>query len=226
MQTQKEWRDAANTLAAYIDAGNVAATKKAKTDASGKVTFSNLQTGLYLVKGVRAETEEGTYTFENFCIFLPTPTDGKQNYDVTAKPKCTFTPKEEEPELAEYKVVKLWKDSGSRSSRPRSVAVDILKDGKVWKSVVLDKDNQWSYSWSYEKDGSEWAVVEKDVPQRYTVVISRAEGVFSISNTAKSITEDVPKTGDTFALRPWLTTLSISGMLLMAIGIGRKRRTG
>lgn len=225
VETQKEWRDAANTLAAYIDADRITPTRTGKTDGSGIVSFHGLKTGLYLVKGLQVQEEEGTYGFENFCIFLPTPADGVQNYDVYAKPKSIFTPKEEEPEVAEFKVVKLWKDSGSRSSRPKNVSVDILKNGTLWKSVTLNQDNSWSYSWSAEKDGSSWSVVEKNVPSRYTVVISRSAGVFTVTNTAKTMKDDVPKTGDTFPLRPWLMTMCISGLFLMVAGIGSKRRS-
>lgn len=219
ISTQKEWRNAAETLSAYAVSAQMTPSYSAVTDESGQVRFSDLHTGIYLVMGVTAETSEGTYQFENFCIFLPTPLDdGTLNYDVHAKPKSTHTPPAEEPKELKYQVVKLWKDTGIRILRPKNVTVDILKNGQIQETIVLNSDNNWSYSWTAPEDDAIWTVVEKDVPDAYTVVITSSGTAFTITNSRPAPTVDPPKTGDTFAFRPYLTTMAVSGILLLLLG--------
>ena len=225
IRSQQEWREAANTLAAYIGSRQVPATKQAFTDESGKVAFSDLTTGIYLVMGVTAETEKATYTFENFCVFLPRPSsDGRMEYALEAKPKSEYKPKPEEIKEIELKVTKLWKDTGYKSKRPKSVKVDILKDGVVQETVTLNSANNWTYTWKAPEDDSVWSAVEKDVPDAYKVTIDPKGTTITITNTRSSSGGDPPKTGDTFALRPWVMTMSLSGIALAVLGVLGKRK--
>ena len=221
--SQKEWRDIANTLAAYAEADKLQPTKTAVTDAEGTAAFTDLPTGLYLIRGISAENSSGSYEFENFILFLPTPDEhNRLNYDVVAKPKATFTPKTEED--LEYRVVKLWKDQGNSLRRPDSVTVAILKDGVLWQEVTLNADNNWSYSWTAPDDNSKWTVVEKDVPNGYTVAVHAGENTFTITNSRPAPAGAPPKTGDTFPLLPYILLMSFSGLLLSMIGIWSKRK--
>lgn len=223
--SQKEWRDAANTLAAYITAEQLEPTAAGITDSAGKVTFENLQTGIWLVMGTSAETEEKIYRFENFCVFLPTPQpDGSLQYDMQAKPKHSVIPKPDIPEEVRYQVTKLWKDAGIRSKRPRNVTVAILKNGVRQETVVLNAENDWTYSWLAPEGNDLWTVVEMDVPEDYTVVIHTSGRNFTITNARSAPSEEPPKTGDTFAMGPWLLLMSLSGLILMALGIVQNRR--
>ena len=52
----------------------------------------------------------------------------------------SFTP------ITEYKIVKLWKDTGHTSKRPQKVEIEILKDGKLPDTVILTPDGSWSHS--------------------------------------------------------------------------------
>ena len=223
--SQKEWQAAANTLAAYITAEQIAPTAVKTTDSAGKTAFTNLKTGIWLVMGTSAETEEKIYHFENFCMFLPTPqSDGSLKYDMKAKPKHSVMPKPEEPEKVQYRVTKLWKDAGIRSERPKSVKVDILKNGVVQETVVLNAENDWTCSWAAQEGNDLWTVVEKDVPNAYTVVIQTSGRNFTITNARSAPVGAPPKTGDSFAMRPWLLMMSLSGLILMAVGILQKRK--
>lgn len=229
IQSKEDWKKAADTLAAYIAADQIQPTAKHETDQNGNVMFSNLETGIYLVLGLNVKNDKGTYQFENFCVFLPTPVeDGTLDYDVSAKPKSSFTPKPQEPEQTEYKVTKLWKDSGVQSKRPTKVTVDILKDGTVQETVTLNSGNNWTYSWKAPADGATWTVVEKDVPDEYTVVITNSGTSFTITNSRSPSGGNTPpaKTGDTFPLRTWLLVMNVSGMLLIVLGLAAKRRRG
>ena len=217
--SQTEWKNVAATLSSYIAADQLEPTYTQTTDANGTVAFAGLETGLYLVCGTVARHENGTYLFGDFMVYLPTPGEGGElNYDVEAYPKCVhYTPP------TEYKVVKLWKDAGSTEGRPVSVTVDILKDGIVQETQVLSEENNWTYTWKVPDGEGIWTVVEKDVPQDYTVAISFHETTFVITNTNPSHL-DPPPMGDTAAL--WLSMLimCLSGFVLLIAGMRGKRR--
>ena len=218
---QKEWKDTATTLVSYITSKNLSPDAKQKTGENGKVVFSNLETGLYLVGGITVQRDTGTYVFDDFMIYLPTPTESGFDYDMEAVPKCSsYDPK------TEYKVTKLWKDSGYTSSRPKSISVEIRKDGKLQETVTLNSANNWTYSWQVSSgDTGKWTVAEKDVSDQYKVTVSENSGSFTITNTRQSTSSNPPKTGDTFALGPWVMVMCLSGCLLLVLSVyGRRRR--
>lgn len=218
---QEQWHDVAQTLYSYIAANQVAPNREAKTDANGTVCFSDLETGLYFVREVVAENTSGTYVFNQFMVYVPTPQpDGSYDYAAQAKPKCTnFVPK------TQYTVTKLWQDNGNQS-RPNAVTVDIYKDGVLQQTQLLGAGNNWSYTWYVSADDyGKWTVTERSVPTSYNVTIRENGNTFSIINTRQGQPQ-VPQTGDTFALLPWLLTMCFSGIILVILGFYSRRRRG
>ncbi|MBQ8881087.1 MAG: Cna B-type domain-containing protein [Oscillospiraceae bacterium] len=219
--TQKQWQNVAATLNAYIVADRVTPHREEKTDAEGTARFEKLETGLYLVREAVAESADGTYIFNQFMVYLPTPqSDGSYNYAVEAKPKCTeFIPK------IQYTVTKLWQDAGNQSIRPQAVTVDIYKDGVLQETQILSADSNWTYIWSVSgEDKGIWTVTERDVPQRYKVTIQQNGSVFSLINTCQTEPDLPPLTGDSFAPLPWVLAMCISGSMLLILGAYSRRR--
>ena len=101
----------------------------------------------------------------------------------------------------------------------------ILKNGTLQETVVLSADNNWTYAWTTLEGNSTWSVVEKDVPDVYKVTIASSGSSFTITNYRSAPAGSPPQTGDSFALRPWLTVMILSGFLLIACGILQKRRS-
>ncbi len=217
---QTQWTTVATTLNAYIAAEQIVPDRTVATDAQGTARFAELKTGLYLVQEVTAENAQGRYTFNRFLVYVPTPqADGSYEYHVEAKPKCT-----RHVPTARYTVTKLWKDDGDRAARPREVTVDIYRDGVLQESQILSADNQWSYTWQVTEETGNWSVAERAVPNGYTVSIRQNGGTFSIINTRSTTPEPPPDTGETFTPLPWILAMALSGMVLVILGIGRKRR--
>lgn len=216
---QKEWQEVASTLKAYIAADQLPPTRTETTDQTGTVTFSGLETGLYLVMGAIAENQLGTYRFNDFMVYLPTPLSPEEfDYDVQAKPKCTkFTPH------PTYSVTKLWKDAGNEEKRPHAVTVDIFKDGQLHQTVVLNAENNWRYSWNATDGQGLWTVVERDVPENYQVTVSENETAFLITNTSTDPSKP-PQTGDVFPLWPLALGLCLSGFGLVLVGAWHERK--
>lgn len=223
IRSQREWDVVASTYKSFIVAKQVPATATGKTGSNGTLVLENLEPGLYLVMGVTAENDSGIYEFNTFLIYIPAPTDhGGYDYDVEAVPKCIHrVPK------TQYRVVKLWKDTGYTASRPKEVTVEIYKDSVLWETVKLNTANNWTYTWRVpENQDGKWTVTEKEVPQNYTVTIAEADGTFTVTNSRKADPEEPPKTGDMFPLWPAVLTMCISGSLLVILGIYwlRKRK--
>ncbi len=221
---QEQWQTAAQTLGAYIVAEQVAPDRQALTGADGAATFSALETGLYFVCEAVADGADGTYVFNQFLVYLPTPQpDGDFTYDVTAVPKCTaFTAK------TAYTVTKLWQDAGS--NRPAAVKVDIYKDGVLQETQTLHADNDWTYTWYVpQTDRSRWTVAERDVADGYTVTVQQNGSYFTLINAVQQPDVDggltpQPDTGDSFTPLPWVFLLCLSGVLLLLLGVYGRRR--
>ena len=223
IKNQQRWKDVATTLKSYIVAQDIRPLLTVSSGEDGNAVFNDLPTGLYLVLVGIAETGTGVYTFEDFMVYLPTPQgSGNFNYDVVSNPKPgEYTPK------TEYTVNKLWKDNGYQKERPASVSVGLYKDGELQETVTLNKDNDWSYTWYvHPEDFGEWTVAEQDVPKRYKVSVSANDNVFTITNSIPTSPSSgsVPKTGDTFPLWPYIMAMSLSGVLLLTLGILHKRK--
>jgi len=215
---QDQWKNTAVTLNAYIIADQLIPYQEAKTNDTGTAAFEHLETGLYLVSEVVAENHRGTYVFDQFMVYLPTPQpDGSFDYDVEAKPKCV-----DYVSKTEHRVTKLWQDAGYQNDRPEEITVDIYKDGELWRTQILSASNNWSYVWYVsDEEKSNWEVVERSVPEEYNVTVQKNGGTFLIINTHKSIQEipDSPQTGDTFNITLYIMLMCISGIMLIVLGI-------
>ena len=110
--------------------------------------------------------------------------------------------------------MKHWVDTASGTSRPTSIKVAIIHDGKTQSVQTLDSSNDWCYRWNADDDGSTWTVSEVDVPQGYTVSLSSSSGgnqtAFVLTNKSGNViphsqtsqhSGTIPKTGD---YAPWV----------------------
>lgn len=172
------WRDAAATLAAY------AARDRLVSDASGQtagdgVTFSGLETGLYLVVG-KAAYSGGT-------IYTPVP------FLIEVSPSATATANVKYEESADggsddgiaVKVRKAW-SGDSAQSRPASVTVQLLANGALVDSVALSEANGWAHTWENLNSGCRYQVTEEAVPDGYAVSVSQLGNTFTVTNSAVS----------------------------------------
>lgn len=221
--SQAEWKKIASTLASYIAADSIEPTYKTTTDKNGCAIFENIEAGMYLTLETKVTSGETIITFENFLTAVPSPKDESDHlYDVFARPKYSaYTPTKKE---LDYKIVKQWKDEGNIDNRPENVEIDILKDGVVQSSVVLNTDNNWSYSWKCEDDGSTWQAVERNISEDYFVSVDYNGTTIIVTNFCFEAPENPPQTGDITTTEPYIAAMSISGILLMIIALLLKRR--
>lgn len=221
-----EWNTIRTTLESYIAANSVPAYAVRSTNAAGQVSFQDLAPGMYLIGAVPCSEDGFRYYFASVLAAAPTLNeDGTWNYQETITPK----PDVENPtgEDLEYSVRKLWKDSGSTAKRPASIEIEILRNGETVKTVVLSEENNWSYCWYAEDDGSTWQVSEKNVPEGYVMTTDKRGTAFTVTNAlpGKPGNSDAPKTGDVFNAGLYIMLLCISGAVLVILGATVKRKS-
>ena len=212
------------TLAAYAAADGIEPDYSGRTDENGQVVFEGLTKGLYLIIGESVIWDGMRYDPVPFLLTVPSQdAEGAWNYQTEADVKYeTSVPEKEE---TEYKVVKCWVGDGSGSVRPVRITVDILKDGVLFDTQTLTAENNWTYSWTAEDDGSVWQVVEREIPDHYTVKVEKNKTMFLLTNTyAGDTPEEVPKTGDSSVPLLPVTLLSLSGMVLILAGLAVRGR--
>ena len=212
------------TLAAYAAADGIEPDYSGRTDEDGQVVFEGLTKGLYLIIGESVIRDGMRYDPVPFLLTVPSQdAEGTWNYQTEADVKCETSVHEKEE--TEYKVVKYWAGDGSGNARPVQITVDILRDGILFDTQTLTAENNWSYSWTAEDDGSVWQVVEREIPEDYTVKVEKDKTMFLLTNTYTGDTpKKVPKTGDSSIPLLPVTLLSLSGMVLILAGLAVRGR--
>ena len=96
---------------------------------------------------------------------------------------------------SQLSVRKVWSD-GSANHTNDSITVNLLKDGKVEKSQVLNAENNWAYTFDRLAEGHIWTAEEAAVPAGYTVSYKTEGTETTITNTKN----DTPPTPPTYPL--------------------------
>lgn len=202
--TATDWLVRASTMAGYVSRDNVTPTDSAVTNAEGKVFFENLEKGLYLIVGDSKTVSGYIYTPTPFLLSLPYTDDGytwEPNVVTYAKYTRRMIPSVDHNTLALH-ALKVWHDDGYEDERPESVIVDLLRDGDVYDTVVLNSENNWRCDWEKLDDRSEWQLVEREI-DGYSVSVTQNDITFLVTNTREPDDPiDIPDEDDPTADRP------------------------
>ena len=155
------------------------------TGDDGKVSFSELPQGLYLLTGSYEGSEyssvEITPSFLTLPQWLEDEAEWTYEAQASAKPKATT-----DTETTNVSVRKIWAgdDTASTSSRrPASIEVALLdQNGTTLDTQTLGEQNQWSYTWS-DLPAGKYSVKEVTVPAGYSVSYDEQGTAFTIKNT-------------------------------------------
>lgn len=188
------WRAAAQTLATYAVRDMLTPLAQNKTGKDGRVLFSGLSKGLYLVSGSRYQKGNNTYIPEPFLINLPMVDEETGTYLDTVSVDCKYEMRHEPGggggdggggggHETSRRVLKIWHDAGFEAERPKKISVQLLRDGEVYDTVQLSAANDWRYSWSGLDTAYQWQVAEKDTPAGYTVLVDLQGITFTVNNT-------------------------------------------
>lgn len=205
-QDSSHWLEDAEALEAYARAESVKTYAKPSTVSGGSFRIDKLPAGTYLIAAQDFIRDNVKYEIQAFL--LPVPCMGSFEVTATIKAKASPLPPKE---YVARRVIKTWKNDSPRV-RPKEITVELLRDGKVFETVKLSKDNNWRYTWEKLENTYDWSVREKDVPPQYSTRTKKDGITFQLINVRKSPESDydppyrppVPSNPDT----PWTPTPS------------------
>lgn len=224
-QVDLESENAAKTLASYVESDNMKPMNTVTTDSEFNAKFTNLSKGVYLIIGSVITVDGMTYTPSPVMVSLPKWDNDVLLWDLDVKGKYKMDNWEE---LINISALKIWKDDGNTGTRPNEISVSLTKNGEVYDTVKLNKDNNWTYKWKNLDRSYSWSIIEENVPKGYEVSVEQNEWSFVITNTYKTdqpttptTTADLPQTGQLW----WpVSALVFAGLCLVAIGVIRRRK--
>ncbi len=185
LDTAAKMNAAAQTLSAYAAADKIVPYAELKTDRNGIVKLENLRAGLFLAVSENFTSGGVTYKFAPFLVELPeVDENGNLNYtDVIASPKKEEFDPNTPGEKKDFTITKRWYDYGNEDKRPEEITVLILKNGELFKEIILSSENNWTFKWSDYGGINVWQAIEKDVPDGYIFALNVGENTIILNNT-------------------------------------------
>ena len=217
------WRALAQTLDAYAVRDKIAPIMTRQTGSDGYFRIPGLSTGLYLVVGGQYVDDGIVYTPEPMLVSIPgLSADGTWDYDMAVS--CKFVREDTPDTLVSRKVQKVWKDDGNEEKRPQEITAELMENGNVVDTVVLNQGNNWEYTWNNLDGSAKWQIAEANVPDGYTVTTTQEGVVFVITNTHP--VELPPKLPQTGMLWWPVPLLACAGIVFLITGFVLRRKQG
>jgi len=183
--------DIASTLETYVRIDKIPPLQTGISDDRGIVDFTNLEQGFYFLwaKDFKIKETKTTYSPVPFMVEIAQEEDGtNQNY-ITYPKFFHFGVLDQSD--ADYTVKKIWRNSKSQLFDDSiEITVEMYKDDEYQNTVILSKENDWSYTWT-DKAHSDWMVKEVNIPEDYTVIYRSNETQYAIVNTYKDYNPEV-----------------------------------
>lgn len=167
---KQDVQGAANALENRILMDGIEADACVTSDSVGNASFTGLESGIYLVVGKEVES--------NGVFYMPQVSLVSLSGDLSVDLKVETSDKP-----SRIHVLKVWKRD-NKKSRPKSIEVCLLRsDGIVVDRVVLNSDNQWSYTWDNLSTSYTYSVMETSVPSGYKESCTREKDTIVLTNT-------------------------------------------
>lgn len=167
---KQDVQGAANALENRILMDGIEADTCVTSDSVGNASFTGLESGIYLVVGKEVFQDGVFYMPQVSLVSLSGDLSVDLKYEMSDKP-------------SRIHVLKVWKKD-NKKSRPKSIEVCLLRsDGIVVDKVVLNSDNQWSYTWDNLSTSYTYSVMETSVPSGYKESCTREKDTIVLTNT-------------------------------------------
>lgn len=153
------------------------------TNSRGSVSFSGLEDGLYLVWGDVLIVGDTTY-IPSAIFFEMT---GEDTAVLNAYPKIVL--RTQSSTVVNYSARKVWEnDTDQPWNRSTTIVVERYLNNVYYDDITLKEENDWLYEWvgTY---GQAWMVVEKEIPENYSVSYKDNGVQYLITNTYERTTD-------------------------------------
>ena len=176
---KQDVQGAANALENRILMDGIEADTCVTSDSVGNASFTGLESGIYLVVGKEVFQDGVFYMPQVSLVSLSGDLSVDLKYETSVKP-------------SRIHVLKVWKKD-NKKSRPKSIEVCLLRsDGIVVDKVILNSDNQWTYTWDNLSTSYTYSVMETSVPSGYKESCTREKDTIVLTNTG-NLTDKVKK---------------------------------
>jgi hypothetical protein len=175
------------TLKGYAAANDIKPDKTAFSDEQGHVLFDGLDNALYLIVGKTVHYGDSYITPTPAIVVLP-ETDAKTGEEINNIVLHEKSTVEKDNKTKDIQVLKVWKNA-TATQRPPQITVELYNGNRLYDTAVLNKDNNWQAEWK-NLSGSDWHVIEKDIPDGFVVTIDQQSTRFVITNTKTGKHED------------------------------------
>ena len=175
----------AETISSYAKRDKIRPLKTIKSDRNFSLLWKNTEEGLYLINGESKVTGNYIYTPSPVLIYLSSDNNNKE---INMELKYEKRKIDNEVEISAFKV---WKD-GNDSKRPESVEVQLLKNGEVFDSALLNDENNWRISWENLPGDFSYDVLENNVSEGYNVTVYKDSGINRVVNESSEYKTAVP----------------------------------
>ena len=161
--------------------------------------FDNLPDAKYTVKEISSEGYYVSYSRTNGNIYTVTNTLGDGEDEPPLNPA--------DPSIIRISVKKVWDDKDNADGvRPKKITVNLIKDGKTFRSAELSEQNGWQYEFS-DVPKNAWYSIYEEIDEKYAVTYSgNATKGYVITN---SYPTDVPKNEQPEPTNPSLTDIPV-----------------
>lgn len=205
---KQDVQGAANALENRILMDGIEADTCVTSDSVGNASFTGLESGIYLVVGKEVFQDGVFYMPQVSLVSLSGDLSVDLKYEMSDKP-------------SRIHVLKVWKKD-NKKSRPKSIEVCLLRsDGIVVDKVILNSDNQWTYTWDNLSTSYTYSVMETTVPSGYKESCTREKDTIVLTNTGnfmdkvKKKDEVLPNSGQLWWPVP---VLLFVGLVLFGLG--------
>lgn len=213
MKNAADWAAASEAMKALTT--DITPTAEGTTDADGRVVFTDLTPGLYLVSGVPTIIGTWAYSFQSFLTAIPTrDMEEVWQYDVLSTIKL-----ERSEATINLECLKIWEDDNRGTNRPTEIEVHLLQDGIQIDAVRLNAENNWHHIFCDLPADHEYSLREVlDGNSGYEPQYSIVNGVYVITNYQTATATPTPSIPETGQLWWPVPLLAGSGMILFVIG--------
>lgn len=182
LSDNEAWVTQSQTANNFIIAYGLSPDIQGETDDMGRGMTVGLAAGIYLLKFDKTILDEMAYEADPILVVVSEEEDWSQSMI----PKVKSYP-EAELTYRTVIVLKTWRNDHDLGVRPEYVTINLYQDGSLEDSIFLGEHNSWSYKWDNLDGNSEWAILEEDLPEGYTVEITYEKDtmttIFHVQNT-------------------------------------------
>lgn len=143
------------------------------TTNNGKVTFNNLNQGLYLVS--QTKSVEGYSLIDSFLVAIPKVEDNKWVYDINALPKVDIY------KVIDLVVEKKWNTISKNI--PKYVNIELYKGEELIDTIELSEENNWTYTFENIEKSDKYSIKEINIPKGFTPSYKVNEYIFTVTNS-------------------------------------------